>query len=120
MIIPTPAPRPENENLKPPSVMETEAIQENTIVHIIVSIHVRTMVCHEVLILRIRITALQNPIRTDKTIINPYGDQAKTGISICILEMLYQIPKDQLQDEDPMKSLHDDNAIIKNIRATAK
>ena len=89
MIIPTPAPRPENENLKLPSVMVTAAMQEHVIVHMIVSIQVRTIVSHAILDLRINITALQNPIRTDKTIINPYGDQAKTGISICILEMMY-------------------------------
>ena len=89
IIIPTPAPRPENENLVPPSVMETAAIQEHAIVHKIVSIQVRTIVCHEIFDFRINITALQNPIRTDKTIINPYGDQVKTGISICILEMMY-------------------------------
>ena len=89
MIIPTPAPRPENENLTPPSIMETDAIQEHAIVHKIVSIHVRTMVCHEIFDFRISITALQNPIRTDKTIINPYGDQVNTGISTCISEMMY-------------------------------
>lgn len=88
-IIPTPAPRPENENLTPPSVMDIAAMQEHAIVHIIVSIQVRMMVCHEILDLRISKTALQNPIKTDKTSINPYGDQVKTGISICILEMMY-------------------------------
>ena len=91
MIIPTPAPRPENENLMPPFVMDIAAMQEHAIVHMIVSIQVRTMVCHEILDLRISITALQKPIRTDKTIISPYGDLVKTGISICILEMVYAI-----------------------------
>lgn len=91
MIIPTPAPRPENEKLMPPSVMETDAMHEQTIVHMIVSIQVKAMVCHEILDLRISITALQKPIRTDKTTISPYGDLVKTGISICILEMVYAI-----------------------------
>ena len=90
MIIPTPAPRPENENLMPPSVMETVDMQEHAIVHMIVSIQVSMMVCHDILDLRIRITELQNPIRTDNVIINPYGDQVKTGISICILKMMYE------------------------------
>ena len=89
-IIPTPAPRPEKENLTPLSIMETVAMQEQAIVHMIVSIQVRTMVCHKILNLRIIITALQNPTRTDNTIINPYGDQVKAGISICILEMMYE------------------------------
>ena len=91
MIIPTPAPRPEKENLTPPSVMEIAAMHEHAIVHMMVSMQVRTMVCHEILDLRISMTALQNPIITDKMIINPYGDQVKTGISICILEMMYAI-----------------------------
>ena len=89
MIIPTPAPRPENEKLMPPSVMETVDMQEHAIVHMTVSIQVRTMVCHDILDLRISIMALQNPIRSDNATINPYGDRVKTGISICILEMMH-------------------------------
>lgn len=89
IIIPTPAPRPENETMTPPSAKETADRQEHAMVHMNVSIHVRTIVCPEIFDFRISITALQNPIRTDKTTINPYGDQVNTGISICILEMMY-------------------------------
>ena len=91
--IPTPAPRPENDNLTPSLVMETDARHEQAIVHMTVRKQVKKTVCHEILNRRINKTALPKPMNTDISTISAYGDQLKTGISICISEMVETIHK---------------------------